>query len=338
MGNELTVQHNSLRALLEQSKGIIARALPRHLNADRMLAVATTAVQKTPALLECDRVSFVGAIIQCAQLGLEPNDGTGRAWLIPYGKQVQFVAGYRGLVDLTRRSGEIKRFDAREVYEKDTFSYSLGTRPDITHVPATGDRGKLTHVYAVAEFKDGGTQFDVMTADDVEKIRSRSKAGNSGPWKTDYAEMAKKTVVRRLCKMLPVSPETQRAVTLDERAELGLPQDLHLLADPDAKPTPEPPKYEPPKEKAEAPKDAPEAKDAEVVKEPTGENVVEFVPVTFSDKETRAGIKDDAGEWYSTFDKKLFPLLKEATEGGMKLRVSFKVSKTYKNIVTAVLA
>lgn len=261
-----TQKANDLRALLETNRTHIARAMPRHLNADRLLAVATTAVQKTPALLNCDQASFMGAIIQCAQLGLEPNDGTGRAWLIPFGNQVQFIAGYRGLVDLTRRSGEIKRFDARAVYEGDVFSYSFGLRPELNHVPGDA-RKKLTHVYAVAEFKDGSTQFDVMTADDVEKIRNRSKAKNSGPWQTDYEAMACKTVVRRLCKMLPVSPDVQKAVTLDERAELGMAQDLHLLVDPEGKPTPEAPTYAMPKAK-EAPAPTPEpVQEAEVLED-----------------------------------------------------------------------
>lgn len=268
MTNALTTSKtDSLRALIETNKSHIARALPRHLNADRMLAVAATAVQKTPALLDCDQASFVGAIIQCAQLGLEPNDGTGRAWLIPYGKTVQFIPGYRGLVDLTRRSGEIKRFDVRDVCAKDAFSYSFGLRPELNHVPASGERGELTHVYAVAEFKDGNIQFDVMTREDVEKIRTRSRAGNAGPWKTDYAEMAKKTIVRRICKMLPVSPEVHKAVILDERADLGLSQDLHLLVDPEGKPAPEPSAYAMPKEKESEAQKAEPVADAEVLDE-----------------------------------------------------------------------
>lgn len=226
---------DTIRALLIKSKDQIAMALPKHMNADRMMRIAVTACQKTPKLLDCRPVSLLGAIIQCAQLGLEPNDGTGRAWLIPFGNEVTFIPGYRGLVDLARRSGEIKRFDVRAVHAGDVFQYSYGLKPLLNHIPKPAERGDLTHVYAVAEFKDGGLQFDVMTKEEVDKIRKRSKASSSGPWVTDYEEMAKKTVVRRICKMLPVSAETIQAVHLDERAELGLPQNLALLADPTEK-------------------------------------------------------------------------------------------------------
>ena len=337
---------DTVRALLERSKDQIKMALPRHMNADRMARIAMTAVQKTPKLLECRPVSLVGAIIQCAQLGLEPNDGTGRAWLIPYGTEVQFIPGYRGLVDLTRRSGEIKRFDARAVYSNDTFSFQFGLNPDLTHIPAAKDRGELTHVYAVAEFKDGGTQFDVMTREDVEKVRSRSKSGKSGPWVTDYEEMAKKTVTRRICKMLPVSPETQIAVTLDERADRGLPQNLAQLADPSEPPAPEPEAeteapIKPPQRASEK---KPEPIPAEAVPaeaKPEGESVT-FTPQGVTKKASGKGhrysVKAPDGSFLSTFSDTEGGNLIAAEEQKQAVKVSYAIKGDYKNITAVELA
>lgn len=235
----------TIRALLDKSKSQIEAALPRHMNANKMLRVAMTAVQKTPKLMECHPVTLIGAVIQCAQLGLEPNDGTGQAWLIPFRNnaknrmEVQFIAGYRGLVRLVRNSGEIGRFEARVVYEKDHFEFEYGSHPRLIHKPyEQGDPGQPTHFYTVAEFKDSHVQIEVMTKNEVDKIRARSKSANNGPWVTDYVEMGKKTVVRRAVKMLPVSTEAQKAATLDERADIGLPQDLGTLVDPTETGTP----------------------------------------------------------------------------------------------------
>lgn len=222
---------NSVRDLLERNKAQIAMALPRHMTADRMLRVAMTAVQRTPKLLDCTPASLFGAIIQASQLGLEPDGALGHAYLIPYWNgqkkvsEVQFMPGYKGLLDLARRSREISTIEARVVHANDAFRHRFGLQPVLDHTPlTTGDPGPVTHVYAVVRLKDGGAQFDVMSAEDVEKVRGRSRAKDSGPWVTDWDEMAKKTVLRRLCKLLPSSIELQRAVALDEAVEAGIPQ------------------------------------------------------------------------------------------------------------------
>lgn len=234
----------TVRDLLEKSKKQIQMALPGHMNADRMLRVAMTSVQKNPVLLDCHPITLVGAIIQAAQLGLEPDNGTGEAYLIPFRNnkkdrlEVQFMAGYRGLLKLARRSNEIRSVEARVVHEKDFFDYSFGLNPKLEHKPSQdADAGKVVYFYAVAHFNAGGAQFDVMTKADVDKIRQSSKAGGSGPWATHYEEMGKKTVLRRLCKLLPFAVELQQAVTLDEKAEVGVPQDLGTLVDPEEKGT-----------------------------------------------------------------------------------------------------
>jgi len=222
----------SIRALLEKSKNQIKLALPSHLSPDRMLRIAMTSIQKTPELLNCTPESLIGAVIQSAQLGLEPDGVLGHAYLVPYGKTCTFIPGYKGLLMLARRSGEISTVLAEVVHEKDRFEFELGLNPQLKHIPTDEeDEGPVIAAYAVAKLRDGGVQFTVMRRNAIEKIRAKSPAGKSGPWVTHYEEMAKKTVLRRLCKLLPCSVELERASALDERAEVGLPQDLEIPLD-----------------------------------------------------------------------------------------------------------
>jgi len=209
---------------LERYKDQIAMALPKHMTADRMSRIMLTEVRKVPKLLNCDPQTLFGAVIQASQLGLEPGNALGQVYLLPYGKTVQLIIGYKGMIDLARRSGQIISIEARSVHSNDDFSYSFGLNPDLKHTPAAGDRGELTHVYAVARLKDGGLQWDVMSKTEVEEIRKISKAANNGPWVTHFGEMAKKTVIRRLFKYLPVSVEIQTAMGLDEQADAGVVQ------------------------------------------------------------------------------------------------------------------
>lgn len=217
----------------------MALALPKHITADRLARIALTEVRKTPALARCDQISFLGAVMQCAQLGLEPGSAMGHAYLIPFENrkknitEVQFIVGYRGMLDLARRSGQIVSIEARAVYDADEFDVQFGLESKLTHKPAwdADDRGQLRFVYAVAKLKDGGTQFDVMSRKDVERIRATSKAGQYGPWVDHYEEMAKKTVLRRLFKWLPISIELASAVEQDERVDLGKLQDNPLTID-----------------------------------------------------------------------------------------------------------
>ena len=220
-------------------KAQIALALPKHMTAERLARIALTEVRKTPALAKCDQASFLGAIMQCAQLGLEPGGALGHAYLLPFENrkkgitEVQFIVGYRGMIDLSRRSGQIMSIEARAVYEADQFDVRLGLNSDQVHVPAwdAQDRGPLRFVYAVAKLKDGGTQFEVMSRVEVERVRAKSRAANNGPWVDHFEEMAKKTVIRRLFKYLPVSIELAQAVALDEQAEDGRAQDNPLTID-----------------------------------------------------------------------------------------------------------
>lgn len=211
----------TIRGLLEQLKPELQRALPRHITPDRLVRVALTTIRTNPRLLEASPASLMAAVMQCAQLGLEPGI-LGHAYLVPFrnGKtgqtEVQLVIGYKGMLDLARRSGEIQTIYAHVVYERDHFEYEYGLEPKLIHRPAQGDRGAPTHAYGVARFKDGGYQFLVMSVDEIEKHRQRSKSPNEGPWVTDWEEMAKKTVIRSMFRWLPVSVEAQKAAVIDE--------------------------------------------------------------------------------------------------------------------------
>lgn len=225
----------TLRDLLKKSESQIKMALPRHMSADRMLRVTLTAVQRTPELLKADPLSVVGSVVQASQLGLEPDGILGHAYLVPFNNrktgrlECQLIAGYRGLIDLARRSGHVISIAAHIVYENDKFNFSYGLEDKLEHAPCmTSDRGKPVCAYAVARMREGGYAFDVMSIGDIEKIRQTSKAGNSGPWQTHWDEMARKTVVRRLIKYLPLSPELQKAVSLDEMADAGVAQSLDI--------------------------------------------------------------------------------------------------------------
>lgn len=213
---------NPLVPLIERMKPEIARVLPNRMDPDRLARIATTVARKTPNLMKCTPESFLGALMTCAQLGLEPGP-LDHAYLIPFRNndsgryETQLIIGYKGLIDLARRSGHIQSIIAREVYANDAFEVEYGLEDRLEHRPlVTGDRGDVVCYYAVAKFVGGGHAFIVMSKDDVNKYREKSKAKTSGPWRTDYDAMAKKTCVRRLSTFLPMSVEMATAVAQDE--------------------------------------------------------------------------------------------------------------------------
>jgi len=231
--NELArTNKNDIRSLLQspETKKQIEIACAKHLDADRLIRVMLTGIQKTPTLLECTPGSLVMCALESAQLGLEPDGVLGHAYLVPFRKdgvrQAQFMIGYRGMIDLFRRSGFGSNIYAEAVYENDKFEVVRGLHPDLIHVPDydSPERGAFRGAYAVATMKDGTAQFDYMPKRDIDKIKNTSKAGTKPgtPWHDWYEEMAKKTVIRKLFKMLPCSVEIQRAVNMDELRELGI--------------------------------------------------------------------------------------------------------------------
>lgn len=218
--NALELKQDHLAGLIKAMSPAMAAALPKHITAERMARIATTVMRRTPKLAETKPESFLGAVMTCAQLGLEPGP-SGHAYLVPYGPECTFVLGYRGMIELARRTGEIETIYAEPVYQLDTFSYVKGLNPDLVHEPYTGveepesAQNPLTHVYAVAKYKGGGYNFVVLSRAQVEKYRQKSKAGNFGPWKTDYVAMALKTAIRRLATWMPQSIEFQTAQAVD---------------------------------------------------------------------------------------------------------------------------
>lgn len=203
----------------EQFRQAVAKALPKHLTPDRFIRVACTTVMRTPKLAHCDQTSFFNALLTLSQLGIEA-DGR-RAHLIPFENrkrgvtECQLIIDYKGLAELAMRSGVVSCLHADLICENDDFEYDAG---QLKHhrVDFRKPRGKPYAVYALCRFKDGAEKVDVMTVEEVEAIRSRSRAGQNGPWVSDWNEMAKKTVFRRLSKWLPLSAEFRDAVEADE--------------------------------------------------------------------------------------------------------------------------
>lgn len=210
----------TIKNLFETAKDRLAEVAPKHVTPDRLMRVALLTISKTPDLARCTPMSLLNSFMTASQLGLEIGGTLGEAYLVPYKNEATFIVGYRGLINLARRSGHVQSVEAQVVRAGDAFEYEYGINPIFRHKPGSTSGGRITHAWALARFKDGGFQIDVMTLDEVEAIRNRSRA-KSGPWQTDFAEMAKKTVVRRLCKYLPLSPEMADAIDASDRGEFG---------------------------------------------------------------------------------------------------------------------
>ncbi|MFC4712265.1 recombinase RecT [Planococcus dechangensis] len=235
VANKEVKPEQTLNALLKRMGPEIQRALPKHMDADRIARIALTAVRTTPKLLECDQTSFLAAIMQSAQLGVEPNTGLGQAYLIPYGKQVQFQLGYKGLIDLAVRSGQYKAIYAHEVYEDDEFSFSYGLVKDLVHKPAPVPTGEPIGYYAVYHLQNGGYDFVYWTRERIDfhskKFSQAVQKGWTSPWKTNYDAMAKKTVLKEVLKYAPKSIELQKTVEADSTIKTELSQDMSDVID-----------------------------------------------------------------------------------------------------------
>lgn len=227
--------------LLEQYRQQFESALPRHMRIDHFMRCALTYIKKNPEVGKCTPVSICKALMDAAQLGLAPDGLLGSAYLVPFNnkvkgrdggqdsweKQCQLIPGYRGLIDLARRSGEILDIQARPVLVGEEFDIDWGRTPPLKHRPnldanpASGNGDQVRGVYAIAFFKDGSQHLEYMSRGEIMGIQARSKANGKGfsPWQTDWVEMARKTAVKRLAKYLPLSPELSRAIDIDNDAE-----------------------------------------------------------------------------------------------------------------------
>lgn len=225
-------QVGSVKELLmnDMAREQLATVAAQHMNPSRLMRVTANAIRTTPKLQECEPVSFLGALMQCAALGLEPNTVLGHAYLVPFRNnkkgitEVQVIIGYKGLIDLARRSGHITSLSANVHYSDDElWDYEEGTDSRLRHRPGPQD-GEKIHAYAIARFKDGGHAYVVLPWSQVMKVRDGSQnwqtavrynSTDRNPWKTHEDEMAKKTAVRALAKYLPLSVEFMDAVQID---------------------------------------------------------------------------------------------------------------------------
>jgi recombination protein RecT len=201
-----------------------AKALPKHLSAERFVRVCVTALTRTPELTNCTQESFFKCILDLSAMGLEP-DGI-RAHLIPYKNnresttECTLLIDYKGLVELVRRSGDVVRIHADVVCDGDIFEFSIGQV--LRHTwDISKPRGEMIAVYAMVVFTSGESQAVVLSKDEVNAVRSRSKSATKGPWVTDFWEMSKKTAFRRLCKWLTLSPDLLQHIANEDEAEFG---------------------------------------------------------------------------------------------------------------------
>lgn len=222
-------QPQTIKDYINAMSGEIAKALPQVMTPERFTRIALSAVSNTPKLGNCTPQSFLGAMMNAAQLGLEPNTPLGQAYLIPFENrkkgitECQFQIGYKGLIDLAYRSGEVKMIDAQTVYENDEFEYELGMDPVLKHKPARTNRGNPIYFYATFKLTNGGQGFQVMSIEDVQDhAKKYSKTYNNGPWQTNFEEMAKKTVLKKLLKYAPLKTEFVKQVTSDETIKTSI--------------------------------------------------------------------------------------------------------------------
>ncbi len=214
----------------------IKRALPSVITPERFTRIALSALNNTPALQQCTPMSFIAALLNAAQLGLEPNTPLGQAYLIPYKNkgqiECQFQIGYKGLIDLAYRNGQMQTIQAQVVYENDLFEYEFGLEPKLVHKPAFEDRGEMKYFYGLFRTVNGGYGFSVMSKSEMDLYaKTYSKAFESGfsPWKTSYEEMAKKTVIKQALKYAPIKTDLQRAISSDETIKSQLSDDMLMI-------------------------------------------------------------------------------------------------------------
>jgi recombination protein RecT len=227
-------EKKTMQSYIKSMEGEIKKALPSVITPERFTRMVLSALSVNPKLGDCTPTSFLGAMMSAAQLGLEPNTPLGQAYILPYNNrgtmEAQFQLGYKGLIDLSYRSGEVEVVQAHIVYENDEFSCEYGLEPKLVHKPADSERGNPVKVYAMFKTKSGGYGFEVMSMDDVRKHAEKySKAyGTSfSPWKTSFEEMAKKTVLKRVLKYAPLKSDFVRAVVQDETIKKEVAEDMY---------------------------------------------------------------------------------------------------------------
>lgn len=232
--NEVKLTKNmNIADMIKALEPEIKKALPSVITPERFTRIALSALNNTPKLAECTQISFLAALMNAAQLGLEPNTSLGQAYLIPYnnkGKlECQFQLGYKGMIDLVYRNEQVQTIQAQAVYENDFFEYELGLNSKLVHKPAIKDRGEIILFYALFKLKNGGYGFEVMSREDIDHHANQYSKGFSSsysPWKTNYEDMAKKTVIKKVLKYAPLKTDFLRAMTSDETIKSDIAIDM----------------------------------------------------------------------------------------------------------------
>lgn len=233
-GKKVTLtQSMSIADLIYAMEPEIKKALPSVVTPERFIRMALSALNTTPKLQECTKMSFLAALMNAAQLGLEPNTSLGQAYLIPYRHngilECQFQIGYRGMMDLVYRNEMVQIIQAHGVYEQDEFLYEFGLNPKLIHKPVLKERGTLQMVYAMFRLQNGGFGFEVMSKEEIDlyaRCYSQGIDSNYSPWKTNYEEMAKKTVIKRVLKYAPLKIDFVRAMTVDHAIQNEIAMDM----------------------------------------------------------------------------------------------------------------
>lgn len=212
--SEVTSRIPSYPTLLRMEK-FLEGAVPTEMCAKRLIRLFFVELSKNPQLNRCSTESICGAIMSCAQLGLEPGIA-GMLYLIPRNGEMTIMLGYRGMIELCHRSGKVSTIKSYSVFENDEFSIELGTEDKILHRRKIGSRGRMVGVYAVVTMKDGEKHFDFMDMEEIQELRKRSKSLNSPAWRDDFQQMAQKTVIKRILKYAPTSVTLSSAISIDE--------------------------------------------------------------------------------------------------------------------------
>lgn len=223
MPTQLQKQESKVINLFAKNVDVLEAVLPDHVTPQKLLRILSQEIRRNPAIATCSMTSILSSVVQGCIYGLEIGSVKGHAYLVPYGKECTLVVGYKGFVWLALNSREVTKIESRAVFEGDDFTYAYGLEPYIVHHPGsanTTDFDKLTHVYSIAWLANGEKQFDVMTRDEVLRIKDDKAKAKSGPWKTDPIEMAKKCPIRRLSKLLPLQL-LQDVAQFDEAGDRG---------------------------------------------------------------------------------------------------------------------
>lgn len=223
----------SIADLIKAMEPEIKRALPEVITPERFTRMALSALNTTPKLMECTQMSFLAALMNAAQLGLEPNTPLGQAYLIPFQNkgvmECQFQIGYKGLIDLSYRNPQMQMISAQTVYENDEFEYELGLNPRLEHHPALDNRGEVRLFYGFFKLVNGGFGFEVMSREAVDRYaKEYAPAFDSSysPWKSNYESMAKKTVIKQALKYAPLRADFQRVLSTDGTVKKEIAKDM----------------------------------------------------------------------------------------------------------------